>query len=111
MRKDTIEQDPDFAAAFVRAIYKAQKWVWASSDIEVAYAMQSYFPDTDIATLSAVAKSYRATDSWTKVPTMTEDAFTRLQDILEGAGELTARLELSELVDNSFGEAVMAEIG
>ena len=111
MRKDTIEQDPDFAAAFVRAIYKAQKWVWAASDVEVAYAMQSYFPDTDIATLSAVAKSYRATDSWTKVPTMTEDAFTRLQDILEGAGELTARLELSELVDNSFGEAVMAEIG
>ena len=111
MRKDTIENEPGFAAAFVRAIYRAQKWVWAASDEEVAYAMQPYFPDTDIATLSAVAKSYRATDSWTKVPTMTEDAFTRLQDILDGAGELAARIELSELVDNSFGEAAISEIG
>lgn len=83
----------------------------AAGDEEVAYAMQSYFPDTDIATLSAVAKSYRATDSWTRVPTMTEDAFTRLQDILDGAGELAARIELSELVDNSFGEAAISEIG
>lgn len=111
MRKDTIENEPGFAAAFVRAIYRAQKWVWAAGDEEVAYAMQPYFPDTDIATLSAVAKSYRATDSWTKVPTMTEDAFTRLQDILDGAGELAARIELSELVDNSFGEAAISEIG
>ena len=111
MRKDTIENEPGFAAAFVRAIYRAQKWVWAAGDEEVAYAMQSYFPDTDIATLSAVAKSYRATDSWTRVPTMTEDAFTRLQDILDGAGELAARIELPELVDNSFGEAAISEIG
>ena len=111
MRKDTIENEPGFAAAFVRAIYRAQKWVWAAGDEEVAYAMQPYFPDTDIATLSAVAKSYRATDSWTRVPTMTEDAFTRLQDILDGAGELAARIELSELVDNSFGEAAISEIG
>ena len=111
MRRDTIENEPGFAAAFVRAIYRAQKWVWAAGDEEVAYAMQSYFPDTDIATLSAVAKSYRATDSWTRVPTMTEDAFTRLQDILDGAGELAARIELSELVDNSFGEAAISEIG
>lgn len=28
MRKDTIENEPGFAAAFVRAIYRAQKWVW-----------------------------------------------------------------------------------
>ncbi len=109
MRRQTIEQDPEFAEAFVRAIYKAQKWVWAASDQEVAAAMQDYFPDTDLETLAMVANSYRATDSWTKVPTMTEDAFSRLQDIMDGAGELSARVELSELVDNSFGEMAMTE--
>jgi len=109
MRQQTIAEEPGFAEAFVRAIYKAQKWVWAASDEEVAAAMQDYFPDTDLATLAMVAKSYRVTDSWTKVPTMTEDAFSRLQDIMEGAGELSARVKLSELVDNSIGEKVMAE--
>lgn len=109
VRQQTIADEPEFVESFVRAIYRAQNWVWAASDEEVAAAMQDYFPDTDLATLASVAKSYRATDSWTKVPTMTEDAFTRLQDILEGAGELSARIQLDELVDNSFGENVMAE--
>ncbi len=105
-----IEDDPKFVAAFVRSIYKAQLWVQDASDEEVAKAMRPFFPDADIATLAAVAKSYRATDSWTQVPTMTEDAFTRLQDIIEGAGELDARVQLSQLVDNSFGEAAIKDL-
>lgn len=42
-----------------------------------------------------------------KNPIMTEDAFTRLQDIIEGAGELSARVEMKELVDNSFAQAAV----
>ncbi|MDR0841005.1 MAG: ABC transporter substrate-binding protein [Christensenellaceae bacterium] len=111
MRPETIKDDPAFVTAFVRALYKAQKWVQTASDEAVAAAMQPFFPDTDIATLAAVAQSYRATDSWAQQPTMTAESFTRLQDIMEGAGELAARVELDTLVDNSFGEAVMAELG
>lgn len=110
MRQQTIAEDPAFAEAFVRAVYKAQLWVWSATDEEVAAAMQDYFPDTDLTTLAMVAKSYRATDSWTKVPTMTEDAFSRLQDIMDGAGELSSRVDMSELVDNSIAEKVMAEV-
>ncbi|MEA5060308.1 MAG: ABC transporter substrate-binding protein [Candidatus Pelethousia sp.] len=111
VRQETIEKDAKFVAAFVRAIYKAQKWVQTASDTEIAEAMQAYFPDTDLATLAAVAKSYRATDSWAKDPIMTEDSFTRLQDIIDGAGELTARVALPDLVDNSFAQAVVKEVG
>ena len=67
--------------------------------------------DRDTTGILLVAKSYRATDSWTQVPTMTEDAFTRLQDIMEGAGELAKRVELSQLVDNSFGEKAIKALG
>lgn len=109
VRPETIEKDPAFVEAFVRAIYKAQCWVWSATDEEIAKAMQPFFPDSSIETLSIVAKSYRETDSWTKVPTMTEDSFTRLQDIMENAGELSARVNLTDLVDNSFGEKVIAE--
>lgn len=111
MRQQTIAEEPQFAEAFVRAIYRAQCWVMTATDQEVAVAMQDFFPDTDIATLAMVAKSYRAADSWTSIPTMTEDAFTRLQDIMEGAGELSARVALDTLVDNSFGEKAIADIG
>lgn len=111
MRPETINTDPEFVTSFVRAIYKAQKWVQTASDMEIAQAMQPFFPDTDLDTLAAVAKSYRATDSWAQIPTMTEDSFERLQSIMDGAGELAAKVEFAELVDNSFGEAVMEKIG
>ena len=105
---ETIENDPEFVEAFVRALYRAQLWVQAASDAEIAEAMQPFFPDSSIETLSIVAQSYRATDSWTQTPIMTEDSFTRLQDIMESAGELGTRVDFSELVDNSFAESVVA---
>ncbi len=107
---ETIKEDPDFVAAFVRALYRAQLWVQSASDAEIAEAMQPFFPDSSIETLSTVAESYRATDSWAQTPVMTEDSFSRLQDIMESAGELSGRVEFSELVDNSFAQAAVAGV-
>jgi NitT/TauT family transport system substrate-binding protein len=110
VQQKTIDEDPAFVEAFVRAIYRAQVYVKTASDADVAKAMLPFFPDTEQATLELVAKSYRATDSWTDIPTMTEDAFTRLQDVMDGAGVLSARVDFSTLVDNSFGEKAMSEL-
>ncbi len=107
VRQQTIQEDPAFVSAFVEAIYQAQQWVQTATDEQVAEAMQPFFPDSDLETLAAVAKSYRETDSWCQDPVMTEDAFTRLQDVMEGAGELAARVPLDTLVDNSFAQAAM----
>lgn len=107
---DTIKNDPKLVKAFMRAILKAQKWIQSATDSEVANAMAAFFPDADKSTLEIVAHSYRETDSWMKTPIMTEDAFTRLQDIMESNGELKARVALSELVDNSFAKAILDEL-
>lgn len=107
-REETIREDSAFVEAFVRAIYKAQCWTWEAADEEIAEAMLPFFPDTDLKTLTMVAKSYRATDSWTKDPIMTEDAFTRLQDVIDNAGELKERIPFDRLVDNSFAQKAMA---
>lgn len=102
----TIKNEPELVEAFLRAVYKAQVFVENNSDSEVAKAMKAFFPDADESTLELVSKSYRATDSWMKTPVMTSEAFTRLQDIMETNGELKARVNFSELVDNSFAEKV-----
>lgn len=107
----TIKNDPQLVSSFVRAVARAQKWVASASENEIAKAMQPFFPDTDIPTLEAVARSYRNTDSWMKTPLMTEDAFNRLLDIMEFNGELSSRIEFEELVDNSFAEKAIREIG
>ena len=106
-RADTIEKDSEFIEAFVRAIYKAQCWTWEASDEEIAKAVQPYFPDTSVETLTLVAKNYRAADAWTKTPVMSEDSFARLQDVIDNAGELTARVDFAALVDNSFADSAV----
>ena len=82
----------------------------AATDGEIAEAMAPFFPDADKPTLEIVAKSYRETDSWMQAPVMTEDAFTRLQDIMEANGELKARVSFDELIDNSFAESILKEM-
>ncbi len=104
---DTIKNDAKLVEAFIRAIYRAQVWVQTATDKEVAEAMSKFFPDADIPTLEIVAKSYRETDSWMKTPIMTPDAFSRLQDIMDANGELAARVDFGELIDNSFAEKVV----
>lgn len=108
---ETIKKDPELVMSFLKAIYRAQLFVWSASDEEVARAMKASFPDADEETLKIVAKSYRDTDSWMKTPIMTEDAFTRLQDIMESNGELKARVTFKELVDNSFAEKAVKQLG
>jgi len=102
-----IEEDPAFVEAFVRAIYRGQEWIKTATDLEIAEAMLPYFPDADVETLTYVAKSYRETDSWCTDPVMTEDSYARLLDIMESAGELSARPEMAKLVDNSFAEEAL----
>lgn len=105
-----IKDEPELVEAFVRAVYRGQRYVQNNSDADVAKAMQTFFPDTDIPTLEIVAKSYRATDSWMKTPVMTEDAFIRLQDVMDSNGELKKRVEFKELIDNSFAEKVVEKV-
>ncbi|OQB23909.1 MAG: hypothetical protein BWY11_01514 [Firmicutes bacterium ADurb.Bin182] len=109
--QERIKNEPEFVEAFVRAIYRAQKWVQTASNSEIAKAMLPFFPDADEATLELVAQSYRESDAWMTDPVMTEDSFKRLQDIIESSGELKARLELTDVVDNSFAIKVMKDIG
>ena len=109
MSQNTIDNEPEFAQSFVNAIYAAQQWVMSASDEDVAKAMQPFFPDSSIETLASVAKSYRATDSWMYSPAMSEDAFNRLQDIIETAGELSQRVEFAELVNNTFADRAMGK--
>ena len=108
---ETVKKDPKLALAFMRAVYRGQKFVWSATDEEIAEAMKPFFPDADTETLALVAKSYRETDSWMKTPVMTEDAFTRLQDVMEANGELAKRVEFTELIDNSFAEKAVRELG
>lgn len=105
-----LQEDPVFVERFLRAIYRAQLWIQSATDEEVAAAMEPFFPDASIDSLKIVANSYRATDSWKQDPIMQEADYERLLDIMEEAGELSARPAFADLVDNSIAEKVVSEV-
>ena len=107
--KSYIEQNPDIIESFTRAVYKGQQWVKEHSAEEIAQAIEPYFPDTDLELLTAVTQSHKDIDAWNDTPIMKQSSFDKLQEIMEQAGELSARVPFDEVVDNSFGEKVTKE--
>lgn len=104
-----LKDDPEFVESFLRAIYRAQRWIMSATDEEVAEAMQPFFPDSSLESLMIVAKSYRETDSWKQDPIMHEEDYNLLLDVIEGSGTLTGRPAFSDLIDNSIALAVTNE--
>jgi len=78
------------------------------------------FSETKISDLSTGMKqktsiavsldSYREIDAWMTNLAMTEDSFTRLQDIIDNAGELDHRVDFSDLVDTSYANEAYKDV-
>ena len=101
-----MEEHADVIERFTRAIAKGQAWVWEHSDEEIAEAIVSYFPDTSVEVLTAVAARYKSIGAWNRTPVMEQASLERLEEVMESAGELQQRVDFAQLVDNRFAEAV-----
>ena len=111
MAKDSwLKKNADVAEGFTKAIMKAIKYVNETPSATVAPYLTSYFQGTDVGSLTASVERYKKIDSWKTDMTVTEEGFQRLQDIIDGAGELQRRAALSELVDNSYAQKVYKTI-
>lgn len=105
-----IEKNPGIIQGFTNAIAKAQKWVSEHSAAEIAKTISPSFPDTNIELITSAIENYKEIDAYSSVPMMTEDAFNRLQMVMEEAGELSKTAPYSEIVDNAFGEKALASL-
>ena len=94
----------------MRAVTKAVKYVNETPSEKVAPHLTKYFEGVSEISLAASVERYRAIDAWRTELSMTEDSFNRLQDIIDNAGELSRRAQMTELVDNSFAKKVYGEI-
>lgn len=105
-----IDKHEDVVEKFVRAIYKAIKYLGETDDDTVAKTLVGQFPGTSLESISASLKSYKSIDAWTTNMAMTENAFNNLQDVMENSGELKRRIALSDVTDNSYAEKIHKEI-
>jgi len=111
MAKDSwLNKNADVAEGFIRAMMKAIKYVHETPSATVAPYLTAYFEATSVESLAASVERYRSIDAWRTDMTVTAESFERLQDVIEGAGELQRRATLGELVNNDFANKAYGEI-
>lgn len=105
-KKSYIENNEQTIQDFTNAIYKGQKWVKEHTSKEIAEAIVSFFPDTDIEMLANAIQSYKDIDAWNDTPVLKEEAFDRLQEVMTSAGELKQKAPYYKIVNNKYAEQV-----
>ena len=103
-KKSYIANNEETIQGFTNAIYEGQKWVKEHSSKEVAEAIISFFPDTEVETLSAAVQSYKNIDAWNETPVLKEEAFDRLQEVMIMAGELKENVPYDKIINNKYAE-------
>ncbi|MBO5782598.1 MAG: ABC transporter substrate-binding protein [Clostridia bacterium] len=105
-----LNKNQDTAKGFLRAITKAIKYLHEHTAQEVAPYLKAAFNSTSEASIATSIESYKRIDSWVRNMAMEEAALTRLQDIIDNAGELPKRVKFADLVNTSLAQAVYGEI-
>ena len=105
-KKSFLEENSELIQKFVNAIYKGQQWVKTHTAIEIAEVLSPSFPEVDLEVLETVISRYKEIDAWKTEPSMTEESFNKLQEVMVNAGELTQTAPYSKIVNNSFAKAL-----
>ena len=101
-KKSYIDENPEIIQGMTDAIYKGLTWVKEHTAEEVAEVIQSFFPDTDLEMLANSVQSYKDIDAWNETPVLKEEAFDRLQTVMQEAGELDTKAPYNVIVNNEF---------
>ena len=66
--------------------------------------------DTSAESIEKSLKSYKDIDAWVDNMAMKESSFTRLQDVIELAGELDKRVKFSDIVLTETAQKIYNEV-
>ena len=105
-----IEKHETEVDGFLRAVTKAVKYIIETPSETAAPYLLPYFESTPVESIAVSLDSYREIDAWMTNLAMTEDSFTRLQDIIDNAGELDHRVDFSDLVDTSYANEAYKDV-
>ncbi|AND85733.1 ABC transporter substrate-binding protein [Clostridium tyrobutyricum] len=107
--KSYMEKNPDVIKKFTKAIYEGQVWVQKHNDEEVANAIKSFFPGTDMEVLKSVVKNYRSIGAYAASPEIKQENLDRLMDIIQSykSSLIPQRPAFNKIVDNSFAKEVV----
>ena len=103
-RRSYVEQNPEIIQKFTNAIQKGMDYVNSHSAEEIAKTIQPQFKETPVDKLAVIVGRYKDQDTWKDDTVFEKESFELLENILEEAGELSARVPYEDLVTTQFSE-------
>ena len=108
--KEYIADNEEVIESYLRALYKAIKYMKENDLTVIAESLKPQFDGTTVEEIENTLSSYLDIDAWMTDMSMTEDSFDRLQDIMVNAGVLKDLADYDKLVDNTYAEKIYTEI-
>lgn len=103
-KKSYMAANPEIIQKFTNAIQKGMDYVNSHSAEEIAKTIQPQFKETPLENITTIVDRYKSQDTWKDDVVFAKDSFELLQNILEEAGELSARVPYEDLVTTVYAE-------
>jgi NitT/TauT family transport system substrate-binding protein len=107
----TLERERDLVLRFVRALYRAQRWMATAGASEIAAVSAPAFADIDAGVRVRAVERYLGQSTWAGDPVLTRAGFERLQEILHGGGFIGRRHRFEDLVDTELARDAVRALG
>jgi NitT/TauT family transport system substrate-binding protein len=104
---EMLTKQRDVLIRFVRGLYRAQRWMAASSAQEIAAVVAPVFGDIDPAIRVAAVERYLRQSTWARDPVLTRAGYETLQEILLSAGFIKKPHPFESLVDTEIARAAV----
>ena len=104
---ETLTKQRDVLIRFVRGLYRAQRWMAASTAREIAAVVEPVFGDIEPAVRTAAVERYLRQSTWATDPVLTRAGYETLQEILLSAGFIKKPHPFESLVDTEIARAAV----
>ena len=85
-------------------------WLAETDPVEVAAAVEEFFPDTSKEVLAASIARYKEQEQWPDSPVLAQPEFESLHDILLAAGMCRERQPYEKIVITGIAERAAAAV-
>lgn len=94
-----VRERPELVAAFLRAYYRALRYLHSHSAAETAHLVWPSFPDLALEMLERIVGRYVEMGTWPRSPVIRPEAFDHLQEVFVAGGWIPRKLTYEESVD------------
>ncbi len=109
-KQSYMDKHGDKIEGLLRSVTKAIKYINETDVGTVANLLTGYFADTSVESIKTSLESYKKIDAWVTNMAMKQEAFNRLQDVIELAGELDRRVDFNAVVTTETAQKVYNEV-